>query len=158
MAGARIQTMEEFWAYYLGEHRKPLCRILHFVGTSIFFASVGISLWVDPVWFGAALGAIIALGLAGAWMERWRNAALPLLAMIAVGVVAQPQIMGGGILLAYFLAWIGHFGVEHNRPATFAYPAWSFLCDLRMWGLMARGRIWTGDPVEVLGLTPPEPA
>ena len=31
--------------------------------------------------------------------------------------------------LGYGFAWIGHFFFEHNRPATFTYPFYSFLGD-----------------------------
>ena len=26
-------------------------------------------------------------------------------------------------------AWLGHFFFEHNKPATFQYPLWSFMGD-----------------------------
>ena len=31
----RFKSFEEFWPYYVGEHRKPLCRALHYMGTGM---------------------------------------------------------------------------------------------------------------------------
>jgi hypothetical protein len=40
---------------------------------------------------------------------------------------------------SYGLAWIGHFGVERNIPATFRYPVMAGVCDLLMYIKMWRG-------------------
>ena len=33
---------------------------------------------------------------------------------------------------AYGLAWVSHFFIEHNRPATWTYPIYSFFGDFKM--------------------------
>jgi hypothetical protein len=39
------------------------------------------------------------------------------------------------------LAWVAHFFIEHNKPATFKYPFWSFAADWKMWALAVTGRL-----------------
>lgn len=45
-----------------------------------------------------------------------------------------------GVVAAYGFAWVGHFFVEHNRPATFQHPWYSLLGDFRMYFDLWRGR------------------
>lgn len=53
----------------------------------------------------------------------------------------QPWWVALGLLLGYALAWVGHFGFEHNRPASFKRPLYSFMGDWRMYADIWRGRI-----------------
>jgi len=45
------------------------------------------------------------------------------------------------LVAGYGFAWTGHFFFEHNRPATFKYPFYSFLGDWVMFADILRGRI-----------------
>jgi hypothetical protein len=45
------------------------------------------------------------------------------------------------LVTGYAFAWIGHFLLEKNRPATFTYPLFSFAGDWKMWALMLMGRL-----------------
>lgn len=38
-----------------------------------------------------------------------------------------------GIISAYKMAWIGHYFIEKNKPATFQYPLWSLMGDFKLY-------------------------
>ncbi len=44
-----------------------------------------------------------------------------------------------GLLCGYGFAWVGHFGFEKNKPASFKRPLYSFMGDWMMYK-----DIWTG--------------
>ena len=50
----RLTSYEEFWPYYVSEHRLPVTRALHFAGTSLVLASFAAGVLVSPWWFLAA--------------------------------------------------------------------------------------------------------
>lgn len=62
-----------------------------------------------------------------------------LLALSAV-FTGRPGLLAAGIGAAYGFAWIGHFFVERNRPATFQHPWFSLLGDFRLYFDLWRGR------------------
>ncbi len=41
----------------------------------------------------------------------------------------------------YAAAWVGHFFIEHNKPASFKHPLWSFIADYKMVGTMLAGEM-----------------
>ena len=100
MDGGSFKTYEAFWAFYIGEHRRPLTRRLHFAGTS---------------------GAILCVAAAVLSGYIWLLALAP--------------------VIAYGLAWAGHFWVEKNTPATFRHPLRSLRADFHMYALMLAGRM-----------------
>ena len=69
---------------------------------------------------GTLTGTALLVGLAATGRWRWLPVAL---------------------VPGYAAAWVGHFFVEHNRPATFKHPLWSLLGDYKMVALMLAGRM-----------------
>lgn len=96
----RPSTYAEFWPYYLGEHRAPATRAVHYAGSLLALACLAT--------------ALVTLD--------WRF------------LIAAP-------LAGYGFAWVAHFGIEHNRPATFGHPLWSLASDYRMLWLWLAGRL-----------------
>ena len=63
--------------------------------------------------------------------------------LFVLGAIAlhRPALALGALLSGYAFAWVSHFFVEHNRPATFKYPFFSFAADWKMWALTIAGRL-----------------
>ena len=80
-------------------------------------------------YFGTTL--VVLIAVAAILSERW----LLLAAMPVAG---------------YFFAWVAHFGVEKNRPATFTYPLWGLGADFKMWWFWLTGRL--GPELERAGV------
>lgn len=74
-----------------------------------------------------------------AW--HYLGTSLALGALTAAIVAMQPWFLLLAILGGYAPAWIGHFFIEKNRPATFQYPFWSLFSDFRMYALWLSGRL-----------------
>lgn len=64
------------------------------------------------------------------------------LGLVVVGLATMSwQSLIAAPVVGYALAWIAHFFVEHNTPATMSHPWWSLVSDLRMVVLFLRGRL-----------------
>jgi len=94
----KYQRFADFYPFYLSEHANRTCRRLHFLGSSLGLACLGLLIATGNWWW------------------------LPV-----------------GLLCGYACAWIGHFGFEKNRPASFKQPLYSFMGD---WVMYAQ--VWTG--------------
>jgi hypothetical protein len=146
-----MQNFSEFWPYYLAEHQLPSCRWVHFIGTTGF---VSYLLWLinQEVQQGSytLLLAFFLIILGGklSFQSEVKGYALWILLGMISGLIWANSAVVYGIIFAYAWAWVGHFILEHNRPATFKYPLWSLAGDFRMCLEMWRGRLWTGQAVD----------
>ena len=72
---------------------------------------------------------------------HYLGTSLAVLLAVAALVTGRYLLFAALPVAGYFFAWLAHFAVERNRPATFTYPLWSLLADFRMWWLWLTGRL-----------------
>ena len=63
-----------------------------------------------------------------------------ILHVVGTGIAAL-ALVAAIVAVDPLLAWTGHFLVERNRPAMVSHPAWSFVCDVRMFRLWVTGQL-----------------
>jgi hypothetical protein len=62
------RTFADFYPFYLGEHRNPICRRLHFTGTSIGAALLVVALLTQHWWL---IAVALVEGYAFAWVGHY---------------------------------------------------------------------------------------
>jgi hypothetical protein len=100
-----FKSFSEFYPFYLREHSNPVCRALHYTGTSL-----ALLIWIYALWSG------------------------------------QYLLLLAGLVAGYGFAWVGHYVFEHNRPATFRHPLYSFMGDWVMLKDFLTGRFRDSYP------------
>jgi hypothetical protein len=84
------------------------------------------------------------------------GSSLSLICLAAAAFTENPIFLIVAILSGYAFAWVGHFFIEHNRPASFRFPLWSLRADFRMFALMLNRKM--DAEIERLGLKSREKA
>jgi hypothetical protein len=63
-------------------------------------------------------------------------------ALLITSLVTQLWwLVAVALIQGYAFAWVGHFFFEHNKPATFRYPRFSFMGDWRLWWEILTGKV-----------------
>lgn len=77
------------------------------------------------------------------WTRRLHviGTCLGLIAMVILVAESRYAYLPLCLVIGYFFAWVSHFFIEHNRPATFQYPWWSFISDFKMAALYLTGKL-----------------
>ena len=65
---------------------------------------------------------------------------LGVISIIVVSFITSSSIWIYAPVCGYLFAWIGHFGFEKNRPATFRYPLYSLAGDFVMFFQLLIGK------------------
>lgn len=72
---------------------------------------------------------------------HFAGSTLSLLCVAMLVATGNPLWLLAGLLVGYGFAWIGHFGFEKNKPASFKRPLYSFMGDWVMYRDIWIGRI-----------------
>ena len=72
---------------------------------------------------------------------HFTGSTISLLCLVALVVTLNPWWLLAGLAAGYGFAWVGHFGFEKNKPASFKRPLYSFMGDWAMYRDIWLGRV-----------------
>ena len=72
---------------------------------------------------------------------HFAGSTLSLLCLVALVLTLNPLWLLAGLVAGYGVAWVGHFGFEKNKPASFKRPLYSFMGDWAMYRDIWLGRV-----------------
>jgi hypothetical protein len=103
---AAPHTFEDFWPFYVREHRKPATRALHFIGTHLALAALVFSvLTLSRAW----LFAVPLLGYGPAWIGHF------LFEKNRPATLVHPLWSFRGDMRMIWLTWTGRMDGEVAR-------------------------------------------
>lgn len=68
MTERKIESFEEFWPFYVGEHKKPTTRLFHFVGTTAAVGCLASAVIFRKPWL---VPAALVAGYGPAWFSHF---------------------------------------------------------------------------------------
>jgi hypothetical protein len=60
---------------------------------------------------------------------------------VLAGVLGRSWLWFFVPIFGYGFAWVGHFAIEKNKPATFKHPFYSLVGDFKMLSCIVTGRM-----------------
>ncbi|MGL4234346.1 MAG: Mpo1-like protein [Casimicrobium sp.] len=64
------------------------------------------------------------------------------LALLVIAIATSTWwLIAVAVVQGYAWAWVGHFGFEKNKPASFKQPLYSFMGDWVMWFQLLTGKL-----------------
>jgi hypothetical protein len=61
--------------------------------------------------------------------------------LVTAAITQRWWLVAVALVQGYAFAWVGHYFFEHNKPATFRYPAFSLMGDWRLWWEILTGKL-----------------
>ena len=72
---------------------------------------------------------------------HFTGSTLAILLVVAAVVTQHWWLQAVAVVEGYGFAWVGHFFFEHNKPASFKQPWFSYRGDWKMWWQTLTGKI-----------------